>query len=269
MRPEDSFRFYRSALGTVGGLGTAASVLLPELEALIKDPDIKAAGYLAHFERACDIAGGKQDRQGRVAKNGSGPLSPWLIAASQGKPGTDPPTLSSLASDSAIGETQFSVQMWAELLALYESLAKATALPDASIDAAGETLPKEFGAYLASGFSAGDQMVNDMSIGDREMFAKLCKILGDSGPVASLQFLGSIKATRPSKIDFLLFNAVGEHVKEYPPALDESARAKGVEAVRSLGGSANPVFRFIAVLAIQHVAKDKKLVISLLSPQWQ
>lgn len=71
---------YRNGLAIATALGEKAIGLLPHLEALIANPIVEGAGYHEHFEYARDVVSGKQPRQGRVAKNGSGPLSTWLVA---------------------------------------------------------------------------------------------------------------------------------------------------------------------------------------------
>jgi hypothetical protein len=86
--PEEIIRQYRSGLEIANLLGADAAVLLPLIESLIANPKIKASGYLNNFEYARDVISGKQPRQGRYAVNGSGPLSPWLIATSQELPET-------------------------------------------------------------------------------------------------------------------------------------------------------------------------------------
>lgn len=88
--PEEIITQFGDSLGVVYALGTDASILTPQLESLIANPVIKSSGYLAHFENARDIVSGKQARQGRVAKNGSGPLSPWLLAAAPPQPEVNP-----------------------------------------------------------------------------------------------------------------------------------------------------------------------------------
>lgn len=91
--PEEITRPYLNFLRIANTLGTEAAQLLPEIEALIANPAIKSSGYLTHFENARDIVTGKKARQGRVAKNGSGPLSPWLVAETSKQPGTTSSTV--------------------------------------------------------------------------------------------------------------------------------------------------------------------------------
>ncbi len=91
--PEDIITQFSNSLGVAYALGTDASVLLPGLETLIANPVIKSSGYLAHFESAYDIVSGKKSRQGRIAKNGSGPLSPWLVAEMQNQVEPTSPTV--------------------------------------------------------------------------------------------------------------------------------------------------------------------------------
>lgn len=76
--PEEIFGQYGNSLGIAGSLGTEASVVLLDIEALIANSTIKSSGYLTIFENVRDIVAGKKPLQGRYAKNGSGPLSPWL-----------------------------------------------------------------------------------------------------------------------------------------------------------------------------------------------
>lgn len=77
--PEEISTQYGNSIAIASLLGPDAAILLPEIEALIADPAIISSGYLNHFKYARDVITGKEPRQVRTAKNGSGPLSPWLI----------------------------------------------------------------------------------------------------------------------------------------------------------------------------------------------
>ncbi len=90
---------YGNPLMIARNLGPDAAELLPLIEALIDDPRVRASGYLKHFEYARDVVFGRKERPARIARNGSGHLSPWLASvramspAAGSSPAAEPTTL--------------------------------------------------------------------------------------------------------------------------------------------------------------------------------
>jgi len=90
---------YGNVLTIARNLGPDAVELLPFIEALIEDPRVRASGYVEHFVYARDVVSGRKERPARIARNGSGHLSPWLASvramspAAGSSPAAEPTTL--------------------------------------------------------------------------------------------------------------------------------------------------------------------------------
>jgi hypothetical protein len=96
--PEDINDHYGVALTIASGLGPDAVSLLPEIETLIANPLIRDLGFLPRLEDVRSYITGKNPRQGRFAKNGSGPLSSWLMDRNTKRSETDSSSSESLTT---------------------------------------------------------------------------------------------------------------------------------------------------------------------------
>jgi hypothetical protein len=96
---ESLISHYGNPLMIARNLGPDAAELLPLMEALIEDHRVRASGYLKHFEYARDVVSGRIERPARIARNASGPLSPWLASvgamspAAGSSPASEPKTV--------------------------------------------------------------------------------------------------------------------------------------------------------------------------------
>ncbi|QIF05571.1 hypothetical protein [Roseimicrobium sp. ORNL1] len=146
----------------------------------------------------------------------------------------------------------------------YRKLAKATALPEASVDGAGKTLPKEFSAYLKDENSGHDRIIDGLSPDSASLDAQWRTVLGQGSVCETLWHVAGIaKNAEPSELDFITYTSVRMLVREYPSVIDQ---AQSVVAApwKTLSESPNPIFRLLAISEMDRVIKNRTAAVALL-----
>jgi hypothetical protein len=152
-----------------------------------------------------------------------------------------------------------------DLPAAYQALARATSLPEGSIDPDGRTLPKGFAIYLENENAGYDQFVAGLSPEGAAAFNSMKQASRSLGVIEFIESVVTISPTeKPSTFDFIIYSSLKDQIREYPAHINGIAQAQIARNWSLLSQSANPVFRHLAIEEANRVIKDKNVALALL-----